>query len=102
PAAQGLLPSLRSAVLAGGLLPNLEQYATTLPGYLLQAAITGTWTGTVALIAGTLSPLALTRRLGLGNSRLGRPGWIVVPLGALGLSQAIDAAYTLSGFGRGA
>lgn len=102
---QGYFLLSSPAVLAGGLLPNMEQYLAfrdTLPGYLVAAAITGSWAGLVALVAGTLSPLALTRRLGLGKSRLGRLGWLIVPLGALGLNQAIDAAYQLSGFGRGA
>ena len=101
---QGYFLLSSRAVMGGGLLPNLDQllaFQATLPGYLFVAAITGAWTGTVALVAGTLSPLTLTRRLGLGASKLGRAGWVIVPLGALGLNQAVDAAFTLSGFGRG-
>ena len=92
-------------MLAGGLMPNMEQFVafqSTLPGYLVAAAITASWAGMVALVAGTLSPLPLTRRLGLGRSRLGRLAWVIVPLGALGLNQAIDAVFELSGVGRGA
>ena len=102
---QGYFLLSSRAVLAGGLMPNMEQYLAfqaTLPGFLFAAATTACWTGTVALVAGTLSPLPLTGRLGLGRSRLGRLAWLIVPLGALGLNQAIDAVYELSGFGRGA
>ena len=101
---QGYFLLSSRAVLAGGLMPNMEQYLAfqgTLPGFLFAAAITGSWTGIVALVAGTLSPQPLTERLGLGRPRLGRLGWLVVPLGALGLNQAIDAAFGLSGLGRG-
>jgi membrane protease YdiL (CAAX protease family) len=90
--------------MGGGLLPNIDQlvaFQSTLPGFLFAAAITAAWTGTVALVAGTLSPLTLTRRLGLAPSKLGRAAWVIIPLGALGLNQAVDAAFTLSGFGRG-
>jgi len=102
---QGYFLLSSRAVLAGGLMPNMDQFAAfqgTLPGYLCAAAISGSWAGIVALVAGTLSPIPLTRRLGLGRSRLGRLAWIIVPLGALGLNQAIDAAFELSGFGHGA
>jgi membrane protease YdiL (CAAX protease family) len=40
-------------------------------------------------------------RLGLQRSRLGRLGWLIVPVGALALNQAVDAAFEVSGFGRG-
>ena len=101
---QGYFLLSSRAVLAGGVMPNMEQvfaFETTLPGFLFSAAITGTWTGIVALVAGTLSPETLNRRLGLLPSRLGRAGWWIVPLGALGLNQAIDAAFEVTGFGRG-
>jgi membrane protease YdiL (CAAX protease family) len=101
---QGYFLLSSRSLLAGGVLPNQAQvlaFYDTLPGYLFAAAITGLWTGMVALVAGTLSPLASKARLGLGSSRLGRAGWLVVPLGALALNQAIDAAFTVSGFGRG-
>ena len=101
---QGYFLLSSRAVMGGGLMPNQAQmlaFQSTLPGFLFAAAITAAWTGTVALVAGTLSPIPITRRLGLGPSKLGPAGWAIVPLGALGLSQAIDAAFTLTGFGRG-
>lgn len=101
---QGYFLLSSKAVLAGGLMPNADQvtaFESTLPGFLFAAAMTAAWTGTVALVAGTLSPIPLTRRLGLGSSKLGRAGWLIVPLGTLALNQAVDAAFTLSGFGRG-
>jgi membrane protease YdiL (CAAX protease family) len=101
---QGYFLLSSNAILAGGLMPkraDLLAFQTTLPGFLFTAGTTAAWTGTVALVAGTLSPLTLPRRLGLGASKLGRAGWLIVPLGTLALNQAIDAALTLSGFGRG-
>lgn len=101
---QGYFLLSSRAVLAGGVLPNPDQvfaFYDTLPGFLVAAAVTGTWTGVVALVAGTLSPSTLSVRLGLGPSRLGRLGWLVVPLGALALNQGVDAAFAVSGFGRG-
>jgi hypothetical protein len=86
-------------------MPNMEQYLAfqaTLPGFLCAAAITGGWTGIVALVAGTLSPLPLTARLGLGRSRLGRlAGWWS-PWARSGSTRRSTRAYELSGFGRGA
>jgi membrane protease YdiL (CAAX protease family) len=92
------------SILAGGLLPaqdQLIQFYDTLPGFLFAATISGGWTGVVALVAGMLSPVPLRERLGFLPSRLGAAGWWIVPLGALGLNQAVDAAFHLTGFGRG-
>jgi len=92
------------SILAGGLLPaqeQLTQFYDTLPGFLFAATVAGGWTGLVALVAGLLSPVPLRERLGFLPSRLGRAGWWIVPLGALGLNQAVDAAFHLTGFGRG-
>jgi membrane protease YdiL (CAAX protease family) len=101
---QGYFLLSSRAVLAGGLLPAQDQvlaFYDTLPGFLFAATIAGTWTGVLALVAGLLSPVPLPARLGLLRSRLGRLGWLVVPLGALALNQAIDAAFEVTGFGRG-
>jgi len=92
------------SILAGGLLPaqeQLTQFYDTLPGFLFAATVAGGWTGLVALVAGLLSPVPLPQRLGFLPSRLGAQGWWIVPLGALGLNQAVDAAFHLTGFGRG-
>ncbi len=92
------------SVLAGGLLPapgQLDHFYGTLPGFLLAATIAAAWTGLVAIVAGVLSPVAVSKRLGFRRSRLGAAGWWIVPIGALGLSQAVDAAFQLTGFGRG-
>jgi membrane protease YdiL (CAAX protease family) len=101
---QGYFLLSSRAVLAGGLLPAQEQviaFYDTLPGFLFAATMAATWTGVLALAAGMLSPEALPSRLGLKRSRLGKLGWLVVPIGALALSQAVDAAFEVSGFGRG-
>jgi uncharacterized protein len=101
---QGYFLLSSRALLAGGVMPAQEQviaFYGTLPGFLFAATIAGTWTGVLALAAGLLSPSPLPLRLGLTRSRLGRLGWLVVPLGALALNQAVDAAFEVSGFGRG-
>jgi uncharacterized protein len=101
---QGYFLLSSRALLAGGVMPAQEQviaFYGTLPGFLFAATIAGTWTGVLALAAGLLSPSPLPTRLGLTRSRLGRLGWLVVPLGALALNQAVDAAFEVSGLGRG-
>jgi NhaA family Na+:H+ antiporter len=87
-------------------MPNADlemiAFQSTLPGFLFAAAITAAWTGTVALVAGTLiadrpDPPART------SARRGSAGRLAdrIPLGTLALNQAIDAAFTLYRFGRG-
>ncbi len=101
---QGYFLLSSRALLAGGLMQAQEQldaYYGTLPGFLFAASIAGAWTGVLAIAAGLLSPQPLSQRLGLDRSRLGALGWWIVPLGALGLNQAVDGAFELSGFGRG-
>jgi membrane protease YdiL (CAAX protease family) len=101
---QGYFLLSSRALLAGGLLPAEEQviaFYDTLPGFLFAATMAASWTGVLALAAGILSPEALQSRLGLLHSRLGKLGWLIVPIGALALSQAVDAAFEVTGFGRG-
>lgn len=101
---QGYFLLSSRAVLAGGPLPGQDQFLAfydTLSGFLFAATISAGWMGVVAIGAALLSPVPLGPRLGLTRSRLGRLGWILVPLGALALNQAVDAGFHLTGFGRG-
>lgn len=101
---QGYVILSSRQVLAGGELPALQRldaFYATLPGILLNATLSAAWIGTVALVAGALSPVPVAPRLGLVPPRLGGAAWALVPLGGLAVSQAVDHAFTLSGVGRG-
>jgi hypothetical protein len=100
---QGYLVLSSPQLMAGGELPSMrtmDSFYATLPGILLEATFSGSWLGAVALIAAAFSATPLVPRLGLVPARIGRAAWVLVPLGGLAVSQAVDHAFTLWG-GRG-
>jgi membrane protease YdiL (CAAX protease family) len=100
---QGYVILSSRAVLAGGPLglDRLDAFYDTLPGILLSATLSATWVGIVALVAATLSPMALRARLGLNPTKIGAWTWALVAVGGLALNQGVDAAFSLVGGGRG-
>lgn len=73
----------------------------SLPGLLIVGLVSSLYLTGLALAAAALSPVPLRARLSLGRARLPAAGWAIVPLGALALSQAVDAAFQLTELGRG-
>ncbi len=101
---QGYVILSSRQVLAGGELPTLQRldaFYRTLPGFLLDATLSAGWIGTVALVAGVLSPEPVGPRLGLVPARVNGWAWALVPLGGLAVSQVVDNGFALSGAGRG-
>jgi membrane protease YdiL (CAAX protease family) len=101
---QGYVILSSRAVLAGGpvSLDRLDAFYRTLPGVLLMATLSASWIGIVALAAGMLSTTPVVSRLGLEPTRPSPWVWLLVPAGGLAVNQAVDAAFSLVGGGRGA
>ena len=98
--------SAASLVLGGFAKPGSGP--SDLPPWSSVTGLVGLAAATTALIAGlALVPALLSSettrvRLGLVVPRLlGMPVWLVAIAGGLALSQAVDIALRLSGFGRG-
>jgi membrane protease YdiL (CAAX protease family) len=91
-------------MFGGGVKPDdrdLLAFLGTVPGLLFAATVSSFWITLVAVVAAVLSPEPFRERLALRNPRLPLVGWILAVVGALAVSQSVDAILQLTNVGRG-
>ncbi|MGH7725678.1 MAG: lysostaphin resistance A-like protein [Candidatus Eiseniibacteriota bacterium] len=91
-------------MFGGGGKPDdrdLFAFLGTVPGLLFAATVSSFWITLIAVVAAALSPEPFRERLALRNPRLPLVGWLLAVVGALAVSQSVDAILQLTNVGRG-
>lgn len=89
-----------AATGANALAARLTELAASAPGLAVAALISSTGLGAAALLAAAMSPVPWRRRLRLSTAGVTVGRVVLVVVGLLGVSQALDCCVLLLGLSR--